>query len=208
MEHLWREQKIRRLIWEKRHEMDKQGIVAPVNVLIAGPSCSGKSMLAEYLAYAFPGKKGTVVPEDSYQKYLEEITKTEYGYLFDSPNAYYLDKYQAAALELSIENGYTYVPAFDKDTRRRLGFVLRTESGKINIFEGLHAISDLSLPNCIKFYLDTPLETCLERRIIRDGMHFNKDENLVREYWRECVIPMYEAHILPQKEKRGVIVIR
>ena len=86
-------------------------------------------------------------------------------YLMDLPSAYNIDEYVNDINNL-LTLGYTYYPQYDFSRNARLNKNETKTRSNINVFEGLHVISALKdLSESIKVFLDTDIETCLERRI-------------------------------------------
>lgn len=197
------------IIEEKLRLSEEKEEQRSVNVVIAGPSCSGKSTMATYLESEFHKSRKvsvSVLPQDNYFKDLPDIPHSKAGYLVDSVNAFETMEY-VRAVERLLKYGYADMPAYDIFHNVRLSEVKRIYKGAINIFEGLHTISLVGgVSNGVSVYLDTPIETCLERRIARDTVLHNVPEESVRRFWKDCVMPMYEAYILPQKKRADMIV--
>jgi uridine kinase len=55
-------------------------------------------------------------------------------------------------------------------------------------------------------FVDTPLDTCLQRRIDRDRQERGRDEASVRAFWFERVLPMFEAFGGIAKAKATLII--
>ena len=180
----------------------------PVNIIIAGPTCSGKTTLAKKIKKAFPKRKVAIISQDSYFKDLSEIPhKPRSGYLTDSIYAFDDRRFRSDAFEL-INKGKVLIPKYDVSNNKRVSEKGKSiVKGDINIFEGLHAITILEhFPNSINVYLSTSLETCLQRRIKRDTENYQIPVYRIREYFQECVIPMYELYIKRQKNKADYIL--
>lgn len=177
-----------------------------VNVIIAGTTCSGKTTLTEMIWNYFRNKYPiTIVEQDNYFKNLSDIPRVREGYLTDSIEAFYTEefKYDIAILQ---RYGTVKMPIYDISTNTRIS-KKRVIIGDINIFEGLHTIHLLDeLENSLKIYIDTDIDTCLERRIARDTSKYGIPEERIREYWKECIIPMCERYIFPQKEMADIII--
>ena len=73
------------------------------------------------------------------------------------------------------------------------------------MFEGLHMISILNHIDGVRVFLDTDLDLCLKRRILRDKK-FGISEREVIRYFKEVMLPMYECYILPQRDSADYIV--
>ena len=75
------------------------------------------------------------------------------------------------------------------------------------IEKGLHTISELKhIRDSIKIFMDTPQEECLKRRVIRDMSKYNMNEDEIRRYFYEIMIPQYKKYIEYQKDEANIIV--
>ena len=178
-----------------------------VNIIISGVSCSGKSTLAKKLQKHFGEQyQVTVVQQDEYFKNLSDIPKIPKGYLTDSVEAFHSEEFKNDVQKLLNEN-VAIMPKYDIATNTRISKNKIVRKGKINIFEGLHTIHILNgLENCIKIFVDTDINTCLTRRINRDTTKFSIPEEIIIRHWNNCIKPMNEKYILPQKELANIIL--
>lgn len=180
---------------------------ATVNVVIAGITCSGKTTLANEIRDYFSDRYSvTLVAQDDYFKNLPDIPRGREGYLTDSIEAFFIDEFKNDVQKL-LTNGVAIMPKYDIATNTRVSKNKIVMVGKINVFEGLHTIQFLGkLDNCIKIFVDTNNEICLKRRIARDTSKFGVPEVRIRQYWNECVQPMSQRFILPQKDMADITI--
>lgn len=178
-----------------------------VNIVIAGSTCSGKTTLANRIWNYFSNEFAvTVVAQDDYFKNLPDIPRTQQGYLTDSIQAFHTVEFKHD-VKMLLQNGIVTMPRYDVPTNTRICKNKIVRRGTINIFEGLHAIELLSdLENCITIFIDTDIEICLKRRIERDTSKYGIPEARIRQYWSECIRPMYDRFIFPQREKANIIM--
>lgn len=178
-----------------------------VNVIIAGSSCSGKTTLANEIRKSFQGKEMvTIVSQDDYFKNISDIPRGRAGYLTDSIEAFHREEFQKDVIRLFTE-GMAWMPRYDVATNTRISKNKIVRASKINVIEGLHTITLLEgLPYSIKVFVNTPIEKCLNRRIARDTMQYKIPEMVIRKHWNNCIMPMYQTYILPQKEKADRIL--
>lgn len=173
-----------------------------MNIIIAGCTCSGKTTLANELSE----DRYSIMPEDAYFKNLNDMPKYRNNYLMDSINAFCSKEYELDSKQL-INQGFIYIPEYDIKTNTRINKNTILKKTGIVIFEGLHTITILnSLPDSLKIFIDTDLEECLIRRVIRDKENYGLKEETIRKYFYECVIPMYKAYIYPQIESADVVL--
>ena len=180
-----------------------------VNIAIAGITCSGKTTLANAIRKYFADKYAVaVVSQDDYFKNLHDIPRAREGYLTDSIDAFCTVEFKKDVQQL-LQNGVVTMPIYDIATNTRVAKSKIVRVGKVNVFEGLHTIHLLKeLDDCINVFVDTEIETCLERRIARDTSKFGIPEARIRQYWNECIKPMSEKFIFSQKEYADIIISR
>lgn len=178
-----------------------------VNIIISGVSCSGKSTLATKIQKYFCSRcEVTVVEQDEYFKNLSDIPRSTLGYLTDSIEAFHSDEFKNDVQKLLVEN-LAIMPKYDIATNTRISKNKIVRKGKINIFEGLHTINLLKdLDNAIKIFVDTDIDTCIKRRIDRDTTKFDIPKQIIIRHWNNCIQPMNEKYILPQKQFADIIL--
>ena len=178
-----------------------------VNVVIAGSTCSGKTTLANTIRKYFSDNYVVaIVSQDDYFKNLPDIPRVREGYLTYSIDAFHTTEFKHD-VQLLLQNGVVTMPRYDVATNTRICKNKIVRAGKINVFEGLHTIHLLKeLEDCINIFVDTEIATCLERRIARDTSKFGVPETRIRQYWDDCIKPMCERFIFPQKAFADIII--
>lgn len=178
-----------------------------VNIIISGTSCAGKTTLATGINDYYRNEYSTqIVSQDDYFKNLSDMPRSIKGYLTDSIEAFHTTEFKRN-VELLQRIGFVLMPYYDISTNTRTSQRQRVTIRDINIFEGLHTIQLLKdLDKSIKIYIDTDIETCLERRIVRDTSKYGIPEKWIREHWEYCIVPMCEKYIYPQKEMADIII--
>lgn len=170
-----------------------------MNLIISGMSCSGKTTLSNQIPNSLHFE------QDWYFKDKIGIPIIRKGYLFDSPNAFHIGEFKTD-IEALLKEGYVYVPIYDVKTNSRISKDKKVTKKDINIFEGLHTISELKhLRDSLKVFIDTPLDECLKRRIQRDIKYGISEQEIIR-YFNEVMIPMYKSYIEVQKEYADLII--
>ena len=171
-----------------------------VNIAIAGITCSGKTTLANAIRKYFADKYAVaVVSQDDYFKNLHDIPRAREGYLTDSIDAFCTVEFKKDVQQL-LQNGVVAMPIYDIATNTRVAKYKIVRVGKVNLLK--------ELDDCINVFVDTEIETCLERRIARDTSKFGIPEARIRQYWNECIKPMSEKFIFSQKEYADIIISR
>lgn len=177
-----------------------------LNVFIAGPTCSGKTTLAKRMDLYFKsiGITVTTIHQDDYYKNLKQIPRCSGGYYMDGLDAFRVEEFSRDFQKL-ITEGRVRVPYYDIRYNKRTGHRTPIKKSRINIVEGLHVVEIFKNdPNSIYFYMNVPISTCLERRISRDTKVVGVSEERVKEYFAECIMPMYNRDILPQYYIRNI----
>ncbi|MGE5328635.1 MAG: uridine kinase family protein [Deltaproteobacteria bacterium] len=178
-----------------------------LNVLIAGGTRAGKSTLAKKINSEFCSKYPvTIVKQDNYFKNIRDIPTDGTRHIFDSINAFHVEEFIKDVK--SLISGKTILsPRYDKPSNTRIANDNVLAPGKINIIEGLHTILLLGDDErFFRLYLDTNLETTLERRIARDTVVDNVSPQEVIFYFNNYVLPMYKKYVLPQKSLAHLII--
>lgn len=178
-----------------------------VNVVIAGITCSGKTTLANEIRNFFSDRYlVTLVAQDDYFKNLPDIPRVPEGYLTDSIEAFWTEEFKHD-VQMLLTNGVVTMPRYNIATNTRVDKSKIVRLGRINVFEGLHTIQLLgNLDNCIKIFITTDIEVCLKRRIARDTSKYGIPEKRIREYWNDCVKPMCERFVFPQKQNADITI--
>ncbi len=175
---------------------------------IAGASASGKSLLAQTLATELASDHLSVISEDSYYKdqshlSMEERVKTNY----DHPDS--LDHDLQLEHMLALKEGKSIdVPIYDYTQHNRRKETLRINPTRVVIFEGilLMAVPRIREAFDLKFYMDTPLDICLTRRLQRDIISRGRDMESVIDQYLETVRPMYLQFIEPSRQHADLII--
>lgn len=181
---------------------------SPLLVGIAGASASGKSLLAKTIQQRLPTEQIQVISEDNYyhdQSHLTMAQREKTNY--DHPNSMDHDLLQQHLSQLkqgqSIE-----APSYDFSIHTRSPDTLTLRPTPIIIIEGIMLFSHKSLRDTLdlKFFVDTPLDICLLRRIQRDIIERGRHIESVIEQYRNTVRPGYINFIQPTKEYADVII--
>lgn len=178
-----------------------------LNIAVAGATCSGKTTLAcktkELLVKKY---SSTIIHQDDYFKDLNLIPHSRMGYLMDSVNAFEIEEFREDIKQL-LNHGSTLIPRYDINQNKRLSKDIDVVNSQLNIFEGLHVIYLLNdYKPMFRIFIDADLDVCLARRIKRDVEPYNISEERIREYFNNCMIPMYKNYIMPQINDADMIL--
>jgi uridine kinase len=180
----------------------------PIIIGIVGPSASGKSLLAKTLVEELGSDRVIIVSQDSYYKDrsslpLEQRAKINY----DHPDAFDHDLL-ARHLE-QLQTGKTiHIPVYDYSQHTRSDLTREIGQHSIIILEGILLLVESKIRELldISIFMDTPLDTCLIRRLYRDVKERGRNLDSVLEQYQETVRPMYEQFIEPSKRYADIIV--
>lgn len=186
--------------------MNKQTII----IGIAGPSASGKSLLANTIVNELGSDQVVVISEDSYYKdnshlLLEEREKINY----DHPDAFdhelLIEHLRQLQQKKSVE-----IPIYSHSKHIRLQETRFIGSHTIIILEGILLFSEESLRDLmdIRIFMSAPLDVCLIRRLKRDVAERQRSLDSVLEQYETTVRPMYLQFIEPSSRYADLIVPR
>ena len=181
---------------------------------IAGASASGKSLIAhtifEELVMELGEDQIGVITEDCYYKdqshlAMEERVKTNY----DHPNAFD-HSLLAAHLSSLLQGEAVDIPRYSYTEHTRLAETVRFSPKRIIILEGILLLNEPRLRDLIdvSIFMDTPLDICLIRRLVRDVQERGRTMESVLKQYQKTVRPMFLQFIEPSKQYADVIVPR
>ena len=177
---------------------------------ISGASASGKSLLANTIVNEIGSERVVVISEDSYYKHLPDLSFEERSKMnFDHPDAFDHELLLQHLTELRIGKSIE-IPCYDfnlhlrKTTSRHIG------QHRIIVLEGILLFVDPALREAmdIRIFMDTPLDTCLIRRLKRDILERGRSLESILEQYQSTVRPMYLQFIEPSKRYADLIVPR
>ena len=175
---------------------------------IAGASASGKSLLAETLVEELQSEHLCVISEDSYYKdqshmKMEERIRTNY----DHPESMDHDLMLEHLLQLKQGEGVN-VPLYDYTEHNRKQEARRIEPARVVIIEGMLLFTNPKVREAfdLRFFMDTPLDICLIRRLKRDILSRGRDVDSVIKQYLETVRPMYLQFIEPSRQHADLII--
>ena len=182
----------------------------PLIIAISGASGSGKTLFTENLVQSFvsKGQLVQILREDHYYRRqdhlsMEERVKTNY----DHPNAFEHELLQQHLTELRAGKSIQY-PFYCYKTHTRLEKTETKVPAPVIILEGimLFARPELAPLFDVKVFIDTPLDICLMRRMIRDVSERGRTIESVAKQYEKTVKPMYHRFIEPSRFTADVVV--
>ncbi len=177
---------------------------------IAGPSGSGKSLLANTLVNELGSKQVQVISEDSYYKDNPELSfEAREKINYDHPDS--LDHVLLTEHLQRLQRGETIeVPIYNHAEHQRDTKSQTIGKHSITVLEGILLFVDPKLREQmdILIYMDTPLDTCLIRRLTRDMVERKRSMESVLEQYEQTVRPMFLQFIDPSRRYADIIVPR
>ncbi len=180
----------------------------PIIIGIAGPSASGKSLLARTIVEELGSNQVVIISEDSYYKdrshlSLEQRQKINY----DHPDAF---DHELLCQQLQQLQGgrNVQVPVYDYSLHTRSDKTREIGQHAIIVLEGILLLVEAKVRELldIGIFMDTPLDMCLLRRLKRDVKERGRDLDSVLEQYENTVRPMYQQFIEPCKRYADIIV--
>jgi uridine kinase len=182
----------------------------PIIIAISGASGSGKSLFTQNLALKLEqnGQNVLVLQEDHYYKSQDHIAlemRAETNY--DHPDAFEHDLLSQHLLSLRGGDTIDY-PAYCYKTHTRLEETTLVKPAPIIIIEGIMLLTQIQLFDHfdIKVFVDTALDVCLMRRMLRDTQERGRSMVSVATQYENTVKPMYHKFIEPSKTFADLIV--
>ena len=186
--------------------MSKQAII----IGIAGPSASGKSLLANTIVNELGSDQVVVISEDSYYKDNSHLPLAEREKInYDHPDSFdhsllceHLGKLQQGE---SVE-----IPVYSHSKHIRLPETRTVGDHTIIVLEGILLFSDKPLREImdIRIFMSAPLDVCLSRRLKRDVVERQRSFESVLHQYETTVRPMYLQFIEPSSRYADLIVPR
>lgn len=177
----------------------------PHLVAIGGPSCSGKTTLAQRLASRM---NAPLIQLDSYYRDLSDFTLEQRAHFnFDEPGALDHDLFLQQLISLSASRAVEK-PVYDFTTHARTGATEMVQPAEFIIVEGLFVLwwPDVRALQDTRVYVDLDDKSCLDRRIRRDVAERGRTPESVLLQYAETVRPMAREYVLPSREFAHVVI--
>lgn len=182
----------------------------PIILAISGASGSGKSLFTQNLKMTLEKHEQSVLvlQEDHYYKSQDHIPESERSKTnYDHPDAFEHDLLLQHLQALCSGKSIDY-PSYCYITHTRLKKPQRIKPKPIIIIEGIMLLTQIHLFDHFDFkvFVDTPLDVCLMRRMLRDTQERGRSLKSVAEQYEKTVKPMYHKFIRPSKNFADLIV--
>ena len=179
-------------------------------VAISGASGSGKSLFTQNLIddASLQGRSVQVLREDHYYRAQDHLPMEQReNNNYDHPQAFEHELLREHILTLRQGKPIEY-PHYCYKTHTRLKHTETLQSASVIILEGimLLTISELLPLHDVKVFIDTPLDICLMRRMMRDVQERGRSLDSVAAQYESTVKPMYHQFIEPSRFTADVIV--
>lgn len=186
--------------------MTKQTII----IGIAGPSASGKSLLANTLVNELGSDQVVVISEDAYYKDNSHLPFSERENInYDHPDAFD-HTLLVEHLRMLQEGKSIEIPKYSHSEHLRLPETQTVGQHMIIVLEGILLFSEPLLRQLmdIRIFMSAPLEICLIRRLKRDVIERQRSMESVLNQYEKTVRPMYLQFIEPSSRYADLIVPR
>ena len=175
---------------------------------IAGGTGSGKTSVANAILSEFSPSEVVLIQQDSYYKDLKHLHIDERATVnFDHPDAVDFNEL-GEDLQSIIAGETAKIPIYDFNTHTRTHETLTIGNHHIIVLEGILALFDEKIRNMmdIKFYVDTPDDIRIIRRIKRDINKRGRTFESVIEQYYNTVRPMHQQFVEPSKKYANIII--
>lgn len=186
--------------------MTKQIII----IGIAGPSASGKSLLANTIVNELGSDQVVVISEDAYYKDSSHLSYVEREKInYDHPDSF--DHELLCKHLRRLQKGLSVdIPIYSHSQHIRLSETRSIGRHTIIVLEGILLFSEKILRELmdIRIFMSAPLDVCLSRRLMRDVVERHRSFESVLQQYEATVRPMYLQFIEPSSRYADIIVPR
>lgn len=175
---------------------------------IAGPSCSGKSLVAEQLAHIYLQHRPCVLSVDSYYHDLSELRPLERARRnFDTPDAIDLGLLKTQ-LKTLLVGGEVQKPMYDFATHTRIPATERIGPTYLILIEGLFVLYWEEIRHLLNtgIFVGVSPDLALSRRMQRDVNERGRSSSSVLAQYKSTVEPMNSKYVLPSAAYADIVV--
>ena len=174
---------------------------------IAGPSCAGKTTLAQALLTQLPGPATALALDAYYRDFAGLSPEEKAGFNFDAPEALDREELVGDLRQLALGHAVS-IPVYDFATHARQAATPCIEPSAFLIVEGLYALywTDINALYQLKIFVAAPDALCLQRRLARDAADRGRSPASIRTQYLHQVRPMYQHHIHPTAHSADLLL--
>lgn len=175
---------------------------------IAGGTGSGKTTLANKLAYNFGVDEVSILRHDNYYKSHSDMPYEERCLLnYDHPDAFDTELLYEHIKMLKAGQAIP-MPVYDYKIHDRSKEVVIVNPAPVIVLEGILIFAEPSLCELmdIKVFVDTDADVRILRRILRDIKERERSLDEVIEQYLKTVKPMHEQFVEPSKRRADIII--
>ncbi|MBM4211306.1 MAG: uridine kinase [Gammaproteobacteria bacterium] len=179
----------------------------PLIIGIAGPSASGKTLFVSNLVSVLD-QKPAVLHEDAYyhdQSHLPEEVRRANNY--DHPSAFE-HSLLCQHIDDLIQKKAIRTPVYNFTEHTRSEITKLVEPSPVIIIDGILLLADQQVAQKLDLaiFIDTPLDICLTRRILRDTKERGRNIEDILTQYTQTVRPMYYKYVEPSKRIADLVV--
>jgi uridine kinase len=177
-------------------------------ILVAGPTCVGKSHLAKLLQTSLESASILVLDDYFRDTGDSDLPMIDCRTTFDAPASYHQAEIHEHVETLMAGNDIE-CPVYDMASNKRLAGTKTIRPADVIIVDGLFAIRELAghYANTVCVYVEAGEETRLKRRIKRNRERYGIAEEATRRNFYEKVLPLQRMYVEPQQLKANVIAV-
>ncbi len=180
----------------------------PITIAIAGPSGSGKSVIAKQLAKLLAPLSPVIVGLDSFYNPLTHLSPQQRAEVnFDHPDA--LDWPCIVKVIRQLYNQESAeLPIYDFTVHDRKPETVTLSPGGVLIIEGIFALYNHDIRDLLDLgvYVQAPEGVALARRISRDMVERKRERTEVIKHYETTVKPMYIQYVAPTRHYADVVL--
>jgi len=181
--------------------------VEPFVIGITGLSGSGKTYYVEELEKRL-GVDVTVVGFDDYYKPLEMQHIDAFGEAnYDLPSALYSERFHEDLLKL-IQYQPVLIRKYHFENYDAPEETVVVSPRPILLVEGLFVLDIPEVDSLLNYriFVECDIDLCFNRRIERDVRERGIPHKRSLHQWQHHVVPAYENHILPHRERCNMVI--
>jgi uridine kinase len=170
-------------------------------ILIAGPSCSGKSTLASSLTQQLSHHRAVQLSLDNYYRDLSHLPAIERAQQnFDHPEAWEHERILNDLAQLKARASIN-MPIYDFHSHSRSPDTHHITGANYIIAEGIFALCYQALNSLADYriFVDLDDATALQRRIERDHLARGRSKASITQQFNTHVVPATHSHIKPSE---------